>query len=373
LAPRSDFSPAGVSLSKSQSSLAAYHSRAWNNSDTAFATRFAELSRISDAGDYKTALDAYSSKATHAQSIALANSAGTILGAAMSCPVFVDQNVLLGEDNCVWARVTGSWTDQWASGDTQGYHVSGTTYRIGAQHEILPDWYLGASFAAGKTWATMDQVSSGDGDTYDGSVTLKHTMGPWQFAGSVAFAGGEFHTDRQIRLPGVSETVKSDPSMFLAGGRLRAGYEFAFDDWYIRPYGDLDVVYTDLPGFEEKGSDLYALDVRGSSKTSVALSPMVEFGGRLDVDEATTLRAYAAFGVSYLPDNTRTIHSSFVGASSADGTFSDFIDSPEVMGRIDLGLQLFRAGGFEVKGQYTADVGESFLSQTASARFAYHF
>ena len=70
--------------------------------------------------------------------------------------------------------------------------------------------------------------------------------------------------------------MKSDPSMFLAGGRLRAGYEFAFDDWYIRPYGDLDVVYTDLPGFE-------------------------------------------------------------------------------------------------VKGQYTADVGESFLSQTASARFAYHF
>ncbi|WP_395681575.1 beta strand repeat-containing protein, partial [Inquilinus sp.] len=103
LAPRSDFSPGGVSLSKSQSSLAAYHSRAWNNSDAAFATRFAELSRISDAGDYKTALDAYSSKATHAQSIALANSAGTILGAAMSCPVFVDQNVLLGEDNCVWA------------------------------------------------------------------------------------------------------------------------------------------------------------------------------------------------------------------------------------------------------------------------------
>jgi|UniRef100_UPI003782D311 outer membrane autotransporter protein len=171
----------------------------------------------------------------------------------------------------------------------------------------------------------------------------------------------------------VSETVKSDPSMFLAGGRLRAGYEFAFDDWYIRPYGDLDVIYTDLPGFEEKGSDLYALDVRGSSKTSVALSPMVEFGGRLDVDEATTLRAYAAFGVSYLPDNTRTIHSSFVGASSADGTFSDFIASPEVMGKIDLGLQLFRAGGFEVKGQYTADVGASFLSQTASARFAYHF
>jgi uncharacterized protein YhjY with autotransporter beta-barrel domain len=373
LAPRSNFSPSGVTLSKSEASLAHYHERAWNNGDTAFATRFAELSRISDAGDYKAALDAYSSKATHAQSIALANSAGTILGAAMSCPVFVDQNVLLGEDNCVWARFTGSWTDQWASGDTQGYHVSGTTYRVGAQHAIAPDWFLGASFAAGQTWATMDRTSSGSGDTYDGSVTLKHVMGPWQVAGSVAFAGGSFHTDRQISLPGVSETVKSDPSMFLAGGRLRAGYEFAFDDWYIRPYGDLDLVYTDLPGFKERGDDLYALDVRGSSKTSVALSPMVEVGGRLDLDDQTTVRAYAGFGVAYQPDNTRTIHSSFVGASSADGTFSDYVDSPEVVGKIDLGLQLFRAGGFELKGEYTADVGDTFLSQTASARFAYHF
>ncbi|MGO4127873.1 autotransporter domain-containing protein, partial [Inquilinus sp. YAF38] len=156
-------------------------------------------------------------------------------------------------------------------------------------------------------------------------------------------------------------------------GRLRAAYEFAFADWYIRPYGDLDVVYTDLPGFEEKGDDLYALDVRGSSKTSVALSPMVEFGGRLDLDPETALRAYVAFGMSYLPDNSRTIHSSFAGASSANGTFSDQIDSPEVLGRIDVGLQLFRAGDFELKGEYTADLGGEFLSQSASARAAYHF
>jgi hypothetical protein len=100
---------------------------------------------------------------------------------------------------------------------------------------------------------------------------------------------------------------------------------------------------------------------------------MVEFGGRLDMDEQSTLRAYAAFGLSYQPDSTRTIHSSFVGASSADGTFSDHIDSPDVLGRIDVGVQLFRAGGFELKGEYTADIGGSYLSQSASARAAYHF
>ncbi|MGF6227304.1 uncharacterized protein YhjY with autotransporter beta-barrel domain [Inquilinus ginsengisoli] len=374
LAPRSDFKPGGVALNGSQSSLAGYYGRAWDNGDKAFATRFAQLSTINDRSDYKAALDAWSSKAAHAQSIALANSAGTILGAAMSCPVFIDDSVLLGEDNCAWAKVTGRWTDQSSTSDTQGYYVSGTTYRIGAQHEIAPDWYLGASFGFGQSWARMDGGSSGNGDTYDGSVTVKRVMGPWQFAGSVAFAGGSFEADRRVDIPGIaSETLKSDPSIFLAGGRLRAAYEIAFADWYIRPYGDLDVIYTDLPGFEEKGDDLYALDVRGSSKTSVALSPMVEFGGRLDLDPETALRAYVAFGMSYQPDNTRTIHSSFAGASSANGTFSDRIDSPDVLGRIDVGLQLFRAGGFELKGEYTADIGGAFLSQSASARAAYHF
>jgi len=77
--------------------------------------------------------------------------------------------------------------------------------------------------------------------------------------------------------------------------------------------------------------------------------------------------------LSWRPDNTRTIKSSFVGADARTGTFNDYIKSPEVLGKIDLGLQLFRNNRFEVRAGYTADIGNSFLSQTATARFAYHF
>jgi hypothetical protein len=84
----------------------------------------------------------------------------------------------------------------------------------------------------------MDLTSCGNGDTYDGSV---------------AFAGGSFHTDRRISLPGVGEMVKSDPSMFLAGGRLRAGYEFAFD-WYIGAYGDLDLSTPTCPASRKRAT-----------------------------------------------------------------------------------------------------------------------
>ena len=133
------------------------------------------------------------------------------------------------------------------------------------------------------------------------------------------------------------------------------------------------MIYTHLPGVQESGSSPYALDLGSSSETNVALSAMVEFGGRVDLDANTTLRPYAAFGVSYLPDNTRTIEVSAANQTSTNGTFNDYIEAPEVLGRIDLGLQLYSVSGFEVKAGYTADIGESFLSQSASARIGFHF
>jgi hypothetical protein len=46
-------------------------------------------------------------------------------------------------------------------------------------------------------------------------------------------------------------------------------------------------------------------------------------------------------------------------------------EAPEILGRIDLGMQLYSGNGFEVKAGYTADIGESFLGQSASGRIAY--
>src|ERR1700754_3339292 len=112
-----------------------------------------------------------------------------------------------------------------------------------------------------------------------------------------------------------------------------------------------------MPGFQEAGPSMYALNVRGSNKTNVALSPMVEVGGRFTVDGDLTLRPFVAIGVDALPNNTRSVDASFVSASPADGTFRTFVDSPSLLGSFDLGVQLYRAGGFEVRADYNVKVG----------------
>jgi outer membrane autotransporter protein len=277
------------------------------------------------------------------------------------------------EDNCVWGQVNGRWTDQSSSGDTQGYKVRGTTYRFGAQHEFAPEWFLGGSLAGGYTHSQSNGGSSGNGTTYDGSITLKHVKGPWQLAGSLAVSRGTFEANRNINFDGMNLNAKSRPDALLAGAKFRAGYEFSRGDWYLKPYGDVDVYYSKLSGFKEGGGTPYALRVRSADKTNVALTPMLELGRRVDLDAKTSLRTYAALGVSYRPDSSYTINSSFVNANASSGTFKDRLKSPEVLGKIDLGLQLYRAGGFEAKAGYTVDVGSHYNSQTATARFAYHF
>ncbi|CAM4030675.1 Autotransporter domain-containing protein [Bordetella tumulicola] len=100
---------------------------------------------------------------------------------------------------------------------------------------------------------------------------------------------------------------------------------------------------------------------------------MVEFGRRMDLDDKTTLRAYAAFGLRYTPDNTHRIDASFANATADNGTFTDRVRSPELLGKVDLGLQMFRAGGLEIKAGYSADFSSSFLSQSANIRLGYYF
>ncbi|MBS7543819.1 autotransporter outer membrane beta-barrel domain-containing protein [Ancylobacter oerskovii] len=375
LTPTADFAPAGVTLTPGEASFATYLGTAWANADAGLAPLFGALSQIGDGSSYSAAITALSPEASQAQATALLNNAGTILGAALSCPVFVTSGTLLGEDECAWAKVAGSWMSQSQTRDTQGFDVSQVIYRLGAQKELVPGWYLGGSLGAGPTSSSSDNGSNGSGYTVDGSVSLKHVAGPWLFAGSLALAYGDYSNSRLVQLPvdGMAPAVlDSDTSMTFVAGRLRAGYEFTFPNWYIRPYADLDVVYANAPGYREQGGSIYALEVQGSDYAGVIVSPMVEIGGRYDLDDLI-LRPFLTAGVSFSSNDSRVVSARFAGASARDGTFQTYLNSPAVLGTISAGLDLYKAGGFELKAEYGFSAGDSFQVQSGSVRFAYHF
>jgi hypothetical protein len=377
ISPAQNFAtPLGApnSLNSDQLSLANYLASAWTHNDKALAGTFATLSQIPVGGEskLKALAQAFSASATQGELLALKNSEGGILGASMSCPLFSGATTLVTEGSCVWVRIGGQAINQYASGDNPGFSTTGTVYRIGGEQEFAPGWFISGAMGEDSTWSS-EGISSSSGQTYDGSLALKRQTGNWLFAGSFAVANGSYRNNRVVELPNVFAVLKSDSSAFMVGGRLRAAYEIPFANWYLRSYGDLDILNINTPSFRENGNSTYALAVRSNDSTNVVISPMVELGGRTNFGNQGYLRAFADLGLSVLPGNNRTVRASFADANPADGTFSSTIDSPDVLGNADLGLQLYRMDGLELRADYSTQIGGDFFAEGGTLKLAYHF
>jgi uncharacterized protein with beta-barrel porin domain len=374
LTPSANFNPPGVLLTPNEASFAAYLTKAWNSNIAALANQFASLSQL-QVGNGNGVAAAYAARLplpTQTEISALKTSEGGITGAAMSCPVYADATTLLTEDSCVWVKIGGLSSAQYATADQPGYSTTGATYRLGAQKEFLPDWFLGGSLGATSTWASQEGSSS-NGETYDGSLALKHQLGHWLLASSLAFASGAYQNERVTGEPGVG-VLRSDSNAFMISGRLRTAYDFPFSNWYARTYADLDIVNINTPSFQESGPAGYALDVHSADTTNVVITPALELGGRVNLGmQSLILRYYADTGVSFMPGNDRTVQSSLVGAPATLGTFGTETQLPNVLGDIGVGVQLYQANGFEVKAEYDTQIGSAFFSQGGTLRLAYHF
>lgn len=287
------------------------------------------------------------------------NSSTDAAGLALSCPVFAGAGTLLTEDSCAWAKLSGQWASQ------AGMTNSAALFRIGVQKEIAPDWFLGGAFGAGRSWIQGDNGNNGAGQLFDGSVALKHTMGPWLIAAALSFATSSTHFAGGL--------LQSDVNVYTGGLRLRGAYDLAFDGWYLRPRLDLDLLHTSRPGFTENAQGIAVLAVDGFTKTSVAVTPALELGGRFLLGEKTILRPYIAAGASYVPTNRNAVSATFVGPLAGLGAFQATFSTPSVFANLEAGLQLYQARGMEVRVEYTLSAGDQYLSQGASLRGAWHF
>ena len=210
-------------------------------------------------------------------------------------------------------------------------------------------------------------------------MSAQYLTGNWSFAGSVALAGGSFNNSRVFDgsiVPNAqvaSSALTGYSSALQVGGRLRAAYEFALTDMYIRPYADLDLINTYSPSWQESGTGNLALAYASSNQTNVVISPMVEFGTRKDFEDGMTLRAFVDVGASFNSNDKWVQNASFVGANASNGNFQNTSSAVPVLGRVNVGVQLFAKGGWEVQATYGLQAGNNYLSQVGTARIAYHF
>ena len=376
ITPSLNTHPQSVALSGNESAVADYLLRAWGNSDASLASRFAYLAQINDPGAYRQVLRAYSGQALNSGGATAIASAADMLSAPLSCPVFEGDTAVLTQDNCIWVKTVGGTLRNTGNG---GYTASNAMARMGGQHSIAPGLYVGAAFGAGMNNASAENYS-GKGGAYDVSASLKYLPGNWEFSSAIALGTATFQNQRYYALPslggiaGFSGFNQSNTQTYQAGVRFRGAYNFAFDGWYVRPYADLDIDVLHVPGFSEtSNTGSIMLSRLSSTDTLLSLAPMVEVGMRHDVADGWILRPTVAVGMAFQPARTVTTKVNLLGASGLNGTIDSTTTVPSALARMSAGLQIYRAGGFDLRGEYTLATGANFLGQGGYLKAAYHF
>ncbi|MEQ1955911.1 hypothetical protein [Mesorhizobium sp. CN2-181] len=292
----------------------------------------------------------------------------TIIGfndSLMSCPKTSAGGLILGETSCVWADISGGRFDQNGS---SGYTDEAITYRMGTQVDLSPGWFLGLAGAYQHSSIDGDDgFVSGSGDAGFIGAALKREMGPWLFAGVISGSYGSYDM-RRTGLPGFAGTAESSPDVYGGALRFRVARTFAGTDYYVKPYLDLDAVYTRMSGYAESGAGVAGLKVEGSDEFAFVASPMIEIGGSVAFGADYMLRPYAYVGASFSTADEWTADARLSGAPAGVGMFEASLPMGDVLFKVGAGLHLSKIGGMDIELQYAGEFSEDTSSNSGMLR-----
>jgi len=375
-AASADFAAPSMGLGDNPRAVARHLQRAWDlGGNAAMAPLFAALDTASRGGAdaYSDQLSDLSPGVAVAPAAQMQASMARFAGAMMSCPAFLAGDALTGEQDCLWGQVSGLSTNQDGDGGVSGFSLDGVTYQFGGQRQVSPGWFLGGSVAYENTHLRGDDGRvSGKGDSGYAGVVLKREAGPWTFSAGLGGGYGQYDVDRRIRIPGLQSTASSSPDIYGAALRLRIARTFASDKFYLKPYVDLDALYTHMPRYSESGNAMH-LEVESSNAFVLGLSPMLEVGGKVSLDNGAVMRPFAYGGVSFLSKDEYTARARLQGAPDGTGTFETSLPVDDVIGRLGAGLQVSNAGGVDFRLQYDGEFSSHIQSHRASLKLMVPF
>ncbi len=370
-----DFSNAQLGLPRNQHGLTNALQNIWDaGGNEHFGQLFGALANGADqaSGQLSSMISQLEPGASLAPAVEQQSEMLTFNNSLMSCPIFTGANAMVGESSCSWARLTGGVANHSRDGAAPGYSNDKLTYQFGAQNEVAPDWFLGFSAAYQQNWISDDDSAvKADGDSGFIGVSLKHEMGPWMIGGALSGGYGSFDMTRRISLPGYNELSSSNPDVYTGSARLRIARTFAFSDTYVKPYLDLDAIYTRMSGYRESGA--LGLDVEASDQFTFAASPTLEVGGRFELENGMTIRPYAYAGAVFLSDNNWDTTARFANAPGNASGFKASLPHEDIFARVGLGLQVSSFEGVDLRLEYEGEFSEKLSSNSGSLRVSIPF
>jgi fibronectin-binding autotransporter adhesin len=180
--------------------------------------------------------------------------------------VFLSGNVILSED---------------FSDPTAGLgHADTTTgaISVGADYKITSHFLIGAEFAYGHTYGTLDDIGSNASvDTYSPGVYASYSEGGWYANAIGSYGFADYDENRNVSISTFNGTAHSSPGGDQIVGDLDGGYDFHRGAWTFGPTLGVQYVHLDVDGFTETGLPGADLTVNQDEADSLRSS----LGGRL--------------------------------------------------------------------------------------------
>ncbi|MFS8037589.1 hypothetical protein ACI7BZ_11625 [Xanthobacter sp. AM11] len=375
IAPVADFTPSGTPLNANQTAYAQHLQATWDaGGAAALGPIYAGLVNVPGAAAYQRALGTAAPAIIGAGAVAAIGSSRTALSSVLSCPEFEPTGTLLQQGECSWARVDAGFTS-FTPADYTGFDLKQTAYRMGLQKEIAPGWFAGASAAYGLDAFTNEfGYSSSSGQNVGLSASLKRELGPWLLSGAVHLDYGWYDATRNTIIGHSAYISSSSYEAYTVAGRLKAEYELPFSAWYLKPYGQLDLIYTSVPGFSE-GGHLSPVDlvVAQEDNFAVALGPHLEVGARFDLPDGSVLRPFGTIGATWFSSNSWDVTARLANAPAGVGGFDTVVTLPDLLADVDVGLQWSSTQGVDLRFSYEGVFGTDYVSHAGSLRFSLRF
>ncbi len=184
-------------------------------------------------------------------------------------------------------------------------------------------------------------------------------------AASVQAGYSSYQTSNTLLVGTLQGLASNSTGIWTAGMKLRAAYEFTFDSWYLRPYVDLDLLHSAMPG--------YTFATNGMSIQSDAIShwagvvePVLEVGSRFNVGSDAWLRPFASVSGTFFANNRITTRATFSDGLLNGITFNATEALPNALLDLGGGVQFMSGDTYELRAQYRAQMGNDFLIRSSA-------
>lgn len=376
--------PSGISLNKNQQNLLNYLVRAYDNNDPGanaaisklVSNSFASIGPGTRTSNLATLLDGINGEGQTIQQQTIVMTGNGMLGSALSCPTFEGNSTEYGETECVWTKFNGGQMRQSASDINPGYSVTENTLSAGVQKKIADDTFVGAAFRYGQTNSSSTNFRA-NATVGDISLGLKKIVNNYYFGFAGAFGISSQSNNRSVydSFLGQGFNLTSNNNIYYGGVRVRNAYTFDLPNGtYVKPYVDLDGLWTYTPSYQESGPlAAIPLQYNAQNGSNFIASPMIEFGGRLNMSGIGNMwiRPYFSAGAMFITNNSSNLNAAIVGTNS--GTFNISTQSPNSLFKANAGVQIFSGDAIDVRLEYSALAGQGFVGQSGSARANFRF